>query len=264
MNWRAGGVMLQHMPKSELRARGEGGSGEDGLLAAEDLIDGDEGENWRRPTCCSTRSTSWSCRPARVAHGPSGAPVPRGNAARLRCAAGAVRLHLFGGSRAQSLSIYSAKDIAHMTTDEGIVTADCQFCGAHYEFDPKTLGFEAVITARRRGWAHRLTSTGCIAGEACRPPPSSDFDLNPGVVLPPGRKLRPAAVLIPVLGAEVILTKRASHLKHHPGQIALPGGKVDEGDAGPAAAALREAREEIGLDPGERGRVWRSCRPMRR
>jgi 8-oxo-dGTP pyrophosphatase MutT (NUDIX family) len=79
--------------------------------------------------------------------------------------------------------------------------------------------------------------------------PSSDFDLNPGVVLPPGRKLRPAAVLIPVLGAEVILTKRASHLKHHPGQIAFPGGKVDEGDADAPAAALREAREEIGLDP---------------
>ena len=44
-----------------------------------------------------------------------------------------------------SLSIYSAKDIAHMTTDEGIVTADCQFCGAHYELDPKTLGFEAEV-----------------------------------------------------------------------------------------------------------------------
>jgi molecular chaperone Hsp33 len=43
----------------------------------------------------------------------------------------------------ESLSIYSAKDIAHMTTEEGIVTADCQFCGAHYEFDPATLGFEA-------------------------------------------------------------------------------------------------------------------------
>jgi len=43
----------------------------------------------------------------------------------------------------ESLSIYSAKDIDSMTTDEGIVTADCQFCGAHYEFDPKTLGFEA-------------------------------------------------------------------------------------------------------------------------
>jgi molecular chaperone Hsp33 len=42
-----------------------------------------------------------------------------------------------------SLSIYSAKDIAQMTTPEGVLTADCQFCGAHYEFDPRTLGFEA-------------------------------------------------------------------------------------------------------------------------
>ena len=47
----------------------------------------------------------------------------------------------------QSLSIYSAKDIGHMTTDDGIVTADCQFCGAHYEFEPATLGFEATQVA---------------------------------------------------------------------------------------------------------------------
>jgi len=42
-----------------------------------------------------------------------------------------------------SLSIYSAKDIEKMTTDDGIVTADCQFCGAHYRLDPATLGFDA-------------------------------------------------------------------------------------------------------------------------
>lgn len=83
--------------------------------------------------------------------------------------------------------------------------------------------------------------------------PSSDFDLNPAIALPPGRVLRPAAVLVPVWlrpdGARLILTKRASHLKHHPGQIAFPGGKVDVADDGIISAALREAREEIGLPP---------------
>lgn len=82
------------------------------------------------------------------------------------------------------------------------------------------------------------------------PRPSSDHDLNPDITLSAGRVLRPAAVLIGILDDHVILTKRASHLQHHPGQIALPGGKIDRGDSGPAAAALREAREEIGLDPG--------------
>lgn len=81
--------------------------------------------------------------------------------------------------------------------------------------------------------------------------PSSDFDLNPDVVLPKNRKLRPAGVLVPLQDhsgeLHVILTKRASHLKHHPGQIAFPGGKQDEGDADVVAAALREADEEIGL-----------------
>lgn len=81
--------------------------------------------------------------------------------------------------------------------------------------------------------------------------PSSDYDLNTGIFLPEGRKLRPAGVLVAFeateMGLRLYLTKRASHLKHHPGQIAFPGGKVDPSDDGPIAAALREAHEEIGL-----------------
>ncbi|WP_259989804.1 CoA pyrophosphatase [Sulfitobacter sp. S190] len=82
---------------------------------------------------------------------------------------------------------------------------------------------------------------------------SSDFDLNPDVVLPPNRKLRPAGVLIGLIEHDgdlsVLLTKRSAALKHHPGQIAFPGGKQDPDDADVTATALREAHEEIGLPP---------------
>ncbi len=64
---------------------------------------------------------------------------------------------------------------------------------------------------------------------------------------------RDAAVLIGMMpradGPSVVLTQRTAHLKSHAGQIAFPGGKIDPTDAGPDAAALREAEEEIGLPP---------------
>lgn len=66
-------------------------------------------------------------------------------------------------------------------------------------------------------------------------------------------KPRAAAVLIPVIdrpeGATVLLTLRSARLRDHSGQIALPGGKIDPADASPAAAALREAWEEVALAP---------------
>jgi len=79
---------------------------------------------------------------------------------------------------------------------------------------------------------------------------SSDFDLNKDLPSPQGRVLKPAAVLIGITEqAEVILTKRSARLKHHPGQVAFPGGKQDPTDATLTDAALREAHEEIGLPP---------------
>jgi 8-oxo-dGTP pyrophosphatase MutT (NUDIX family) len=66
-------------------------------------------------------------------------------------------------------------------------------------------------------------------------------------------KLKDAAVLVPVVDdgeeAKVILTQRTATLRKHSGQIAFPGGAVDPEDGSPERAAIREAEEEIGLDP---------------
>lgn len=79
---------------------------------------------------------------------------------------------------------------------------------------------------------------------------SSDFDLS-RLKTSSKPKLTAAAVLLPIMfqkeGPEVVLTKRAKTLKHHAGQIAFPGGKVEEFDLSETQTAIRESFEEVGL-----------------
>ncbi len=136
--------MLQHMPKASPGVAADGGSGEGGLLSHADILGGEEGENWTRAnllldTVEELELIGPSVHPTdllvRLFH-EEGPRVFDAQPVRFGCSCSAEKVR-------QSLSIYSAKDIAYMTTPEGILTADCQFCGAHYEFDPKTLGFQA-------------------------------------------------------------------------------------------------------------------------
>jgi molecular chaperone Hsp33 len=141
--WRSGGVMLQHMPKGGFEAKAAA-AGEGGLLAARDLLDGDEADDWDRAT------TLLATVEATELIGPHVGPdqlllrlfheerprVFTPQPVRFGCTCGPEKV-------VRSLSVYSAEDIAAMTTPEGKVTADCQFCGAHYEFDPAELGIEA-------------------------------------------------------------------------------------------------------------------------
>ncbi|AAV93355.1 Hsp33 family molecular chaperone HslO [Ruegeria pomeroyi] len=141
-HWRAGGVMLQHMPKASPFAAGGPGTGD--ILTAADLVDGAEGENWNRVNILLDTVEDLEL------IGPALPPTdllvrlfheeqPRvydAQSVRFGCTCSEERVR-------QSLSIYSVKDIGHMTTDEGTVTADCQFCGAHYVLDPASVGFEA-------------------------------------------------------------------------------------------------------------------------
>lgn len=86
-------------------------------------------------------------------------------------------------------------------------------------------------------------------------PERGDFDLNPqwrdeATAAP---LLRPAAVLVPIIdrpgGLTVLLTRRSPNLSSHAGQVAFPGGRIDESDDGPVGAALRETEEETGIPP---------------
>ncbi len=140
--WRAGGIMLQHMPKASPFVADRSGGGE--VLKANDLVQGSEEENWSRVNILLNTVEDLEL------IGPIVPPTdllvrlfheeePRvfdAQAVRFGCTCSEARVR-------ESLSIYSARDIEKMTTEDGRVTADCQFCSAHYDLDPATVGFEA-------------------------------------------------------------------------------------------------------------------------
>jgi len=132
-SWRAAGLVLQHMPKASP------------LKVVAEPVDAEaDAENWNRATMMLESVQ------ADEMIGPKVSPTellfrlfhedsprvydPQPVRFGCTCSEGKVR---------QSMSIYSAKDIATMTTDAGTLTADCQFCGAHYVLDPETLGKDA-------------------------------------------------------------------------------------------------------------------------
>ncbi|MCX7565914.1 Hsp33 family molecular chaperone HslO [Sulfitobacter sp. F26169L] len=141
-HWRAGGVMLQHMPKASPFVAQDEGTGE--TLQPVDLLDDDETENWNRVNILLDTVDDLELIGPVLA--PSDVLLRLFHEERPRVF-DKQRVH-FGCSCSedrvrQSLSIYSARDIETMTTDDGRVTADCQFCGAHYDLDPASVGFEA-------------------------------------------------------------------------------------------------------------------------
>ena len=136
--------MLQHMPKASPFAK-DGGSGDGGLLQAVDILEDDAQENWTRAntlldTVEELELIGPQVSPADLLVRLFHEEAPRvfdAQPVRFGCTCSEERVRT-------SLSIYSARDIGHMTTEDGEVTADCQFCGAAYVFDPAELGFEAT------------------------------------------------------------------------------------------------------------------------
>ena len=144
ISWQAAGLIIQKMPKKTKRGveKKEGSTNQ--LLASADLLQGQESENWNRvnfhidtveelelmgPHISKIQLLN------RLFH-EENPRVFEAQSIKFGCTCSADKVR-------NTMSMYSSKDIETMTTADGKVTADCQFCGAHYIMDPTKLGFEA-------------------------------------------------------------------------------------------------------------------------
>ena len=144
ISWQAAGLIIQKMPKKTERGvvKKEGSTNQ--LLASADLLQGQESENWNRvnfhidtveelelmgPHISKIQLLN------RLFH-EENPRVFEAQSIKFGCTCSADKVR-------NTMSMYSSKDIETMTTADGKVTADCQFCGAHYIMEPTKLGFEA-------------------------------------------------------------------------------------------------------------------------
>lgn len=144
ISWQAAGLIIQKMPKKTEHGvvKEEGSTNQ--LLASADLLQGQESENWSRvnfhidtveelelmgPHISKIQLLN------RLFH-EENPRVFEAQSIKFGCTCSADKVR-------NTMSMYSSKDIETMTTADGKVTADCQFCGAHYIMDPTKLGFEA-------------------------------------------------------------------------------------------------------------------------
>jgi len=134
--WRAGGIMLQHMPKASPFAQ-QDASGEDGLLTDRDILGGDEAEDWNRTTILMEtvelqELIGPDIGPDQLLNRLFHEETPRvfdAQPIRFGCSCSREKV-------ISALSGYEAEIIEEMVNEDGEITVDCQFCGAHYSFEP--------------------------------------------------------------------------------------------------------------------------------
>ena len=136
--------MLQQMP-NEGGITPDAPSGDEGLMSPDDVVAmGDRSDDWNRvnmllETVESHELIGPHVSPERLLTRLFHEETPRvfpAQPVQFGCTCSRERVEA-------AMHQYSAKDLRHMTTEDGELTADCQFCGAHYVFDPTKLGFEA-------------------------------------------------------------------------------------------------------------------------